>query len=114
MTNKEIIKDSMEIEYNGEKHTVSKWAEIYGIATCVLLERLNKGMKIEEALIFTYEKRERLITYKGRTLNLRQWSDLLGIPYYCLRSRFNTLHWTVEKAFETPYEALYEGAKNDK
>ena len=74
------------------------------------LSNIENNYNFEQAINKPSKKRERLIKYKGKEQNLRQWADELGIPYYCLRSRFNNLHWTVEKAFETPYG---EGNKND-
>lgn len=41
------------------------------------------------------------ITYKGETKTMKQWSDVLGIGYYVLRSRFNK-GWDVERAFHQP------------
>lgn len=43
-----------------------------------------------------------LITYKGETKTLKDWSRVIGIGYRCLLKRINELHWTVEDAFEIP------------
>lgn len=92
------------IEYNGEKHTVAEWAEIFGVDSEQLLFKLrHNDFSLEDALNCSGKKRERLITYGGKTQNLKSWSEELNIPYFCLRSRLNTLKWTVEKAFTTPY-----------
>lgn len=38
-------------EYNGEKHTIAEWADIYDIPYSLLFNRINRyGYKIEEAL----------------------------------------------------------------
>ena len=36
--------------YNNETHSISEWAEIYGIKLKTLRSRLAKGKSIEEAL----------------------------------------------------------------
>ena len=96
------------VEYNGEKHTVEEWAVIFGVDKEQLLYNLKaNGYSLEEALHTSGRKRERLITFNGKTQNLMAWSKELDIPYFCLRSRLNTLKWTVEKSFTTSY-----GGKN--
>lgn len=98
------------ISYNGERHTVAEWAELYGLDKDTLLYNLRKnGFSLEQALSVNGKKRERLITYRGKTQNLRAWSEELNIPYFCLRSRLNTMKWSVEKAFTTEYNG---GNKN--
>lgn len=98
------------IEYNNEKHTTEEWAKIYGIDEEQLIKRLKcTSFSLEHALNFKEKKRERLITYNGKTQNLSDWAKELDLPYFCLRSRLNTLRWTVEKAFTTPYK---KGDKN--
>ena len=46
-----------------------------------------------------------LITYKGETLTLKQWSEVLNINYNTLSRRINGMQWSVERAFETPVQA---------
>lgn len=98
------------IEFNNEKHTTEEWAKIYGIDEEQLIKRLRcTAFSLKHALNFKEKKRERLITYNGKTQNLSDWAKELDLPYFCLRSRLNTLKWTVEKAFTTPYK---KGDKN--
>ena len=98
------------IEFNNEKHTTEEWAKIYGIDEEQLVKRLRcTSFSLKHALNFKEKKRERLITYNGKTQNLSDWAKELDLPYFCLRSRLNTLKWTVEKAFTTPYK---KGDKN--
>lgn len=106
------------ITFNGETHTLSEWAEIYGLKPDSLYKRLCLyGYSFSEAISMPCEKRERQITYKGKTQNLSKWAEELHIPYNTLRSRLNNLHWTVAKAFETPYDSFYwnrnKGGQND-
>lgn len=54
---------------------------------------------------FTKEKKQRgkdLITYKGKTQNLTQWANELGMPGQTLFARIHLSNWSVEKAFTTP------------
>lgn len=46
----------------------------------------------------------RMISYRGKTLTLSQWSDELGISYTVLASRIKR-GWSVERAFTQPVEA---------
>lgn len=98
------------IKYNGEEHSVEEWARIFGLDYNILLNNLrHNDFSLEEALKVSGKKRERLIEYNGKTQNLTQWADELKIPYFCLRSRLNTMKWTVEKAFTTPYGGTQNG-----
>lgn len=45
------------------------------------------------------------VTFNGETRHFKEWSEILGIAYYTLRSRIYRSGWTVEKAFTTPVEA---------
>ena len=94
------------IEYNGERHTVTQWAELYGHNPKVIYQKMTRdNISFMEALFSVGEKRERLITYKGKTQNLRQWADELNISYTCLINRLDCLHLSVKEAFERPYKA---------
>lgn len=44
----------------------------------------------------------RLLTYKGKTQTLIEWSKELGIKRTTICMRLNDLGWSVEKALETP------------
>lgn len=103
------------IEYNGERHTVTQWAELYGHNPKVIYQKMTRdNISFMEALFSVGEKRERLITYKGKTQNLRQWADELNISYTCLINRLDCLHLSVKEAFERPYKARKpRGVHND-
>lgn len=103
-------------EYAGEKHTPIEWAEIYGLNIKSIYQRMERyNISFMEALFSVGEKRERLITYKGKTQNLRQWADELNISYTCLINRLDCLHLSVKEAFERPYKARKpRGVRYDK
>jgi hypothetical protein len=42
-----------------------------------------------------------LITYRGVTKTMKQWSEELGISYNCLQMRLNTYGYSIEEAFTT-------------
>lgn len=44
--------------------------------------------------------RNKYLTYQGTTQTLAQWCEELGLNYYRTKARLNTLHWSVEDAFE--------------
>lgn len=46
-------------------------------------------------------RRNRYLTYNGKTQTMKQWAEEFNINYVTLSSRINTLHWTVEKALTT-------------
>lgn len=54
-----------------------------------------------------------LITYKGITKNMKQWSEELGITYSTLANRLNTRKWSIERALETPIKNM-NNRKKDK
>lgn len=42
------------------------------------------------------------ITFGNKTMCLVEWSEESGIPYSCLVSRLNNLHWSVQRALTVP------------
>lgn len=42
------------------------------------------------------------MTLKGVTHTIREWSEIVDIPYGTIVSRVNALHWSDEKALTTP------------
>lgn len=72
----------------------------------------NKGYNPENCIWATIDAQAnnkrtcRLITYKGQTKNLTQWSKKLGISYDALRGRICKYDWPIEKAFTTPVKTF--------
>lgn len=50
------------------------------------------------------QKSNKLLTYKGKTQNLSQWSEELNINYHTLYGRIYNYKWSIKKAFEFPIE----------
>lgn len=46
------------------------------------------------------------IEYHGEIKTLAEWSEIIGINYNTLKCRIKILHWSVEKAFETPVKLI--------
>lgn len=55
------------VEYNGEKHCISEWAEIAGISYSCLYGRLTAGWPMEKAMTVAP-------SYTNRKLNYGKWS----------------------------------------
>lgn len=47
-------------------------------------------------------RHNRLITFNGKTLNMSQWANALGMSTDRLDGRINKLGWTIERALTTP------------
>ena len=48
------------------------------------------------------KRNNHLITFRGKTLTLAQWSRKLKIPYSTLICRINKRKWSINKSFTTP------------
>lgn len=83
------------------------WAFSSGYTEGLTIDRIDndKGYYPENCRWITLKEQannktnNHYITYKGETKTLKQWSEILAIPYNCLRSRLNNCKYTVEKAF---------------
>ncbi len=70
----------------------------------------NKGYSKDNCKWSTWEEQcsnrrsNVMITYNGETKTMKQWCDVLGIPYKNTHKRIRKLHWLPERAFlEKPY-----------
>ena len=48
------------------------------------------------------KRNNRILTYNGESHTLAEWCEIVNVPYSCLKSRLNKLHWSVEKTLTTP------------
>ena len=85
-----------------------EWALHNGYREGLTLDRIDtdKGYSPENCRWVTMKvqsnnkRNNKLITYKGVTMTLKQWSEKLNINYHTVHSRLNRSHWTIEEAFE--------------
>lgn len=101
----EMISTDTKMEYKGNTKTIQEWCLIYGLNLESTLEKVKAGLDIESIITYKAPKRERMLTFKGKTQNIRMWAAELGIPYATLKSRFNVLHLSVEEALTMPHKA---------
>ena len=94
------------LDFNNFKH----WTENNGYRADLTIDRINNNSNYcpENCRWITVgeqnnnQRTNRMITYKGRTQNLKKWSVELKINYGTLLSRLDDSKWSVEKAFTTP------------
>lgn len=48
----------------------------------------------------------RLLTFKGVSLNVTQWSARIGVKVNTLYTRLNILGWSIEKALTVPSKGI--------
>lgn len=95
--------------------TFRKWALTHGYRSDLTIDRIDnsKGYSPENCRWVTRKEQasnrrsNHLITYMGITQNLSQWCNSLGLSFSLVQKRINQLHWSIDKAFETPTDADY-------
>lgn len=93
-------------EWLEDKTSFYKWAIEQGYREGLTLDRIDndKGYSPENCRWVDYKaqgnntRRNHLITYKGQTKTMKQWSEELGINYSTLRNRINRSGMTAEEA----------------
>lgn len=53
----------------------------------------------------------RLIEFRGDTLNLKQWCTKLGVNYGAVKMRLNAMGWTIEQALTIPTAGRHRKAR---
>ena len=94
------------LDFNNFKN----WAEHNGYTSCLTIDRIdndgdytpNNCRWIAKGEQNNNQRTNRLITYNGKTQNLKQWSKELNINYGTLLSRIDDSKWSIEKAFTEP------------
>lgn len=83
-----------------------KWAITHGYNDSLTLDRIsnNKSYSPENCRWVSAKvqqnntRRNRFITYNGKTQTLKAWCEELDLNYHTVLSRLNIMHWTVKKA----------------
>ena len=91
-----------------------KWAQETGYNDNLTIERIdnNKGYSPDNCRWATKEEQQynkrttHYLTYKGETKSMAEWSKIMNVNLQTLASRINYLHWSVEKALETPTKQI--------
>lgn len=113
---------NIRLTYNGETLTLAQWAEKIGMKYDQIRARYRYGWSAEDILknpknAHTKErsndKNTKLLTYKGKTMNIAQWAKELGCSYEIVRTRVRN-GWSVERTLETPVKKskLYKRGDN--
>lgn len=50
----------------------------------------------------------RLLTFNGKTQNMKQWAEEVGINYHTLAVRITKYRWPIERALSTPARILHK------
>ncbi len=97
------------LTYNGRTQCIAAWAEEYGLHPSILHGRLYKcGWSVERALVRPVGVnggRPTLITFRGKTRSIKDWSMEVDINASTIRQRLHR-KWTVEKALTTPARTI--------
>jgi hypothetical protein len=54
----------------------------------------------------------RLLTYNGVTMTMKEWADKYNLPYKLVESRINSYGWSIERALTEPIHAHYGHSRN--
>lgn len=103
-------------EWSNSFESFYSWAKTNGYKKGLSIERIDcngnyeprncEWITQEEQLLNT--RRTRLITYKGKTQTIKEWSDELGIKYMTLWFRLK--NWPIERAFEESVTTIPKGS----
>lgn len=96
-------------EWKSDFSAFKKWSLENGYQDNLTIDRINTNGNYEPSNCRWVSMKEQcnnrtsnhLITYKGKTQNLKQWCIELNLNYGIMESRINRYKWSVEKAFET-------------
>ena len=97
-------------EWKNNVNAFYNWAITNGYKKGLTLDRKNNNGNYEPsncqwATRFQQANNKRsnhYIVYNGERHTLKEWSTILGISNFTLRSRLCVYNWTIERAFTTP------------
>ena len=97
-------------EWRNNFKAFMEWALSNGYTDHLTIDRIdvNRDYSPDNCRWCTYAEQalnrtdNRYLTYDGKTMTMKEWSDAFNIPYRALNSRINKYNWSVEKALTTP------------
>lgn len=93
------------VEYQGESYTVGELARRVGKDPANLRKQLERvGWDVEAALKIGPPGPgfRRFVTYQGKTYNVNELADVLGVKPKTVRMRLERAGWDADEAFSTP------------
>jgi len=97
------------ITLNGQTLNMKQWAKELGIPYSVIQHRIYRGWSPLRAIgkepIDSTRCHCTLITYQGKTQNVREWADELGINYKTLHRRLAD-GWPIAEAFKRKVQEI--------
>lgn len=88
-------------KHNGETHTLREWAEITGIESKTIQNRIHVGHWSVERALTTPTSVNHEYELNGEKHTLREWSEITGIPMRILEQR-RYKKWSVERMLTEP------------
>lgn len=88
---------------NGETLSVKEWSKRTGLGVACLYRRMEKS-PFPEVVLKTPRRHghaPKVYEYKGKSLTMKQLSDLSGLSPQCINGRLR-LGWDLERALNTP------------
>lgn len=97
------------LTYRGKTQTLIEWADELGIVAGTIAARLRRGWSTAKTLSTALNAtragqphNQRLITYRGRTMNVKEWAAHFGIKHATLSKRLTTYGMSFEQAISKP------------
>ena len=103
------------LTFDGVTQSIAEWALDYGIPVKTILHRLRKGMSVERAITKPIHVKpgDKLpepearpkprFDFDGRTLTVKEWSAVTGLPTQIIHSRISG-GWSIERTLTEPYQ----------
>jgi len=110
---KPISENGNMINYKGVRLSMQAMATFTGINYGTLKSRIRRGWSVEKTIdtpIDSQASDVMHIEFEGRSLTLKQWSELKGIPAEAIRKRINR-GMTYERAFSEPVKDMGDPEK---
>lgn len=95
-------RDSVYVEFRGERIHICQLAERYGISRTTLAWRLRHGMTIDQAVEAKVGFQNERVTFRGEEMTMAELERRSGINRDTIRMRVNRYGMSLEEAAATP------------